>query len=230
MTKVRTTIEKYSQSTSVALKNSILSVMNRQIGYLKGFENTIRSDKKKFLAPGVKPSKNLPNSVARPFITESSKLFSGVGPDKTSVEIQNWSADNYFCGERNEEGAFYDLILLVVFTDIAIQQKMIKDKIPPEVNLEFMKPNTMDMILFSDNEMKPTNGRVMYKWSSPELLAVHSVASSRAKHKKSATFFTGGHFELFGKNPLSNLGIHNLEVLVNNLYEDLWKTFEKHYL
>ena len=41
ITKVRTTIEKYSQNTSVALKNSILSVMNRQIGYLKGFENAI---------------------------------------------------------------------------------------------------------------------------------------------------------------------------------------------
>ena len=227
ISRVRSTIEEYSQNTSIALKNSILSVMNRQIGYLKGFEKSIRKDKVKYLAPGKQPNKNIPNYLSRPFIAESSKIVSGLGPRKTTVEIKNWFADNYFCGERNEEGAFFDLIHLVLFTDVSIQRKMKKENIPPEVNLQFMNLGAMDMILFTDNEMKPNNGRVMYKWSHQELLAVQ--LASQAKNKKSATiYFTGDHFELFGKDPLPNLG-RNMETLFSNLIGNLWKIFQKHY-
>ena len=228
ITPIRSAIEKYSQNTAVAIKNSILSVMNRQVGYLKGFETSICRNKLKYLAFGKQPSKNYANYLSRPFIAESSKIKSG--PDKTTtVEVKNWFADNYFCGERYEEGAFFELIHLVVFTDIAVQRKMMKANIPPEVNLQFMKPGMMDMILFTDNEMKPVNGRVMYKWSYQELLNVHS-APSRFKKKSASIFFTGNHFELFGKDPLHDiLGNQYLGVLFNDLVEKLWMTFQKHY-
>ena len=69
-------MEEYSQNTSIALINSILSVMNRQIGYLKGIEKLIRKDKVKYLAPGKQPSINLSDYLSRPFIAESSKIVS----------------------------------------------------------------------------------------------------------------------------------------------------------
>lgn len=234
ITKVRSTIEKYSQNTSIAVKPSMLSVTNRQIGYLKMYEEDILVKKVKYLQPNRKASKNYPDYKARPIVSESSNI---VLP-KVTVEVKNWYADNFFCGEKNEEGAFYDLIHLVMFTDIHIQRTMIRGGIPPEVNLDFMKPSSMDMILFTDNEMKPDNGRVMYKWSYQELANMLSV-SSRTKKTSATLFFDGGHFELFGVDPHLKLGktftIEKgvekscLDLLLDKLMDNLWSVFKKHY-
>ena len=62
ISKVRSTIE-YSQNTSIALKISISSVMNRQIGYLKGSKKSIRKDKVKYLAPEKQPSKSIFSAI-----------------------------------------------------------------------------------------------------------------------------------------------------------------------
>ena len=85
---VRSTIEKYSQSTSIAVKPTILSVTNRQIGYLKIYEENIRVKKINYLGPRSRPSKNLPNYKVRPYVPESILI------PRVNVEIKNWFADN----------------------------------------------------------------------------------------------------------------------------------------
>ena len=129
----------------------------------------------KYLAPGKLPSRKIPNYLSRPFIAESSNIVLGLGPRKTTVKIKNWFADNYLCGERNEEGAFFDLIHLVLFTDVSIQRKIKKENIPPEVNLQFMNLGAMDMILFTDNEMKGDKMVVRLEDCTKHIKLIHQV-------------------------------------------------------
>ena len=46
----------------------------------------------------------------------------------------------------------------MLFADVSIQRQMKKENIPPEVNLQFMNLAAMDMIQFTDNEMKHNDG------------------------------------------------------------------------
>ena len=97
----------------------------------------------------------------------------------------------------------------MLFADVSIQRQMKKENIPPEVNLQFMNLAAMDMIQFTDNEMKPNDGsHVQVEFPRVACCAV----GFSSENKKSAT---GDHFVLFGMDPLPNLG-NNMETLFSS--------------
>lgn len=244
-TAMRSMLEKYSQSTTIAVKDSIYGVLCRQIGFLKSYEMNVSDGKRRYLRPGEAPFKELASTcIPRPAVPKITVLKKN-GID---IEVDNWFADNYFCGEVKVEGAFFDIIHIAVWTSRDDQESLEF----PEVNLEFAPFFMyMDMVLYTDNQIRP-EGKVQYKWTFDQLMKMVAFKKCYNQRLSSNVFFGKGHFELFGKDPQKKLlsdfktdlrcidvnkeksedlilANWNIDALLISLLQQMWIVFNKHY-